>query len=191
MIQTLPLKEIKPNPENPRSIREHKFEKLVQSITDFPDMLFKRPLVVDENNVVLGGNMRLRALTAAGIHEVPVIVAEGWTDEQKREFIIKDNVSFGEWDWDALANEWESHDMESWGLDVWVPEAEVDYSVLDDEFGDLDKEVRDMKGRVKQAIQIEFEADDYETAVELVKECRTQGVYMGSLIIEALRACVG
>ena len=116
------LSDIKPNPDNPRIIKEDKFKKLVQSIKDFPDMLEKRPIVIDEDNIVLGGNMRLRALQELGYKDVPVIVAKGWTEEQKKEFIVKDNVGFGEWDWDILANEWSDNPLTEWGLDVWQPE---------------------------------------------------------------------
>ena len=183
MIQTLPLKEIKPNPENPRSIREEKFHQLVESITNFPDMLFKRPLVVDENNVVLGGNMRLRALTAAGIHEVPVIVAEGWTEEQKREFIIKDNVSFGEWDWDALANEWGDFQLTDWGLDVWEPELDVDYGDLD---GDVEQDIELIEQGGRKAIMIDFALERYGHAAEIVSKARAEGINIGEALIETL-----
>jgi site-specific DNA-methyltransferase (adenine-specific) len=112
------IREIKPNTDNPRIIKDHKFKKLVKSIKDFPEMLEKRPIVVDENMIVLGGNMRLKALLEAGVKDVWIDVAEGWTEEQKKEFIIKDNVGFGEWDWDILANEWEPDLLEDWGLEL-------------------------------------------------------------------------
>ena len=119
------LSSIRPNPENPRVIRDDKFRKLVHSIRSFPEMMALRPLVVDENGVVLGGNMRLRALQEAGYSEIP----DEWvrrvtlTPDQKREFIIKDNVGFGEWDWDVLANDWDEMQLAEWGLDVWQPDA--------------------------------------------------------------------
>lgn len=112
------LYKIKSNPDNPRIIKDNKFYKLVESLIEFPEMLEKRPIVVDEDFVVLGGNMRLKACKEAGINEVWVDIAKGWSEERKREFIIKDNVNFGEWDWDLLANEWDSSLMENWGLDV-------------------------------------------------------------------------
>jgi DNA modification methylase len=111
------VSQIKPNPNNPRLIKDDKFKKLVQSIKDFPDMLNKRPIVVNKDMIVLGGNMRLKACIEAGMKEVPVIVAD-WSEEQQREFIIKDNVSGGEWDWDVLANEWDAEQLTEWGLDV-------------------------------------------------------------------------
>ena len=118
-----PIDTIKENPHNPRTITEDKFRKLVKSLQQFPEMLEARPIVVDENNVVLGGNMRLKAAKQAGLQEVPIFRSE-WSHDRNSEFIIKDNVGFGEWDWDLLANEWEAYDLEDWGLDVWVPEEE-------------------------------------------------------------------
>jgi len=179
-------KDIKPNPNNPRIIKDDKFNKLVQSIKDFPEMLELRPIVVDSEMMVLGGNMRLKALNELGVKEVPVLIADELTDEQKRQFIIKDNVGFGEWDWDALANEWDNTQLGEWGLDVWQPEEDVDYSILDDE--DLSNELSDMTNGVKKAIQIEFEAEHYEEAFELVKFWREQGAYVGGMIIEYLKA---
>jgi ParB-like chromosome segregation protein Spo0J len=112
------ISQIKPNPENPRIIKDHKFKQLVESIKSFPQMLELRPIVIDENNVVLGGNMRLKACIEAGLTDVPVKIAHGLTQEQKKEFIIKDNVSFGEHDWDLLANEWDIQSLDDWGLDI-------------------------------------------------------------------------
>jgi ParB-like chromosome segregation protein Spo0J len=112
------ITQIKPNPENPRIIKDHKFKQLVESIKSFPQMLELRPIVIDENNVVLGGNMRLKACIEAGLTDVPVKIAHGLTQEQKKEFIIKDNVSFGEHDWDLLANEWDIQSLDDWGLDI-------------------------------------------------------------------------
>ena len=108
---------IKPNPNNPRLIKDNKFKQLVKSIQDFPQMLELRPIVIDENNIVLGGNMRLKACIEAGLTEVPVKVAT-LTEQQKNEFIIKDNVGFGEWDWDDLANNWVVDEVIEWGLDI-------------------------------------------------------------------------
>jgi hypothetical protein len=124
MRKKVNIKEIIPNTENPRSISKKKFNQLVKSIKDFPEMLEKRPLVVDENMVVLGGNMRLKALEKAGFTEIYVDIAEDWTHEQKQEFIIKDNISFGEWDWDSLGNEWLSDKLDDWGLEI--PSVNID-----------------------------------------------------------------
>ena len=112
------INEIKPNPNNPRIIKDHKFKQLVKSIQDFPQMLELRPIVIDENNMVLGGNMRLKACIAAGLTDVPVIHANNLSEAQKKEFIVKDNVGYGEWEWDALANEWNIEDLDNWGLDI-------------------------------------------------------------------------
>jgi hypothetical protein len=107
------------NNENPRIIKEAKFNKLVKSLTEFPQMLELRPVVVDEEMVVLGGNMRLRAAMHLGFKEVPVVVATGLTEEQKNEFIVKDNVSFGEWDWDMLADTWDQEALIEWGFEAY------------------------------------------------------------------------
>ncbi len=179
------VKDLKANPNNPRYIRDEKFEKLKKSIQDFPEMLKLRPVVVDDDMMVLGGNMRLKALTELGIDEVEVIKAKDLTEKQKAEFIIKDNVGFGDWDWDMLANEWDNTQLGEWGLDVWNPEEDVDYSLLDDE--DLSNELSDMTNGVKKAIQIEFELEHYDEAAELVKFWREQGAYVGGMIIEYLK----
>ena len=117
-MQRAAIGTIIPNPTNPRIIKDDKFKKLVKSIQEFPQMLELRPIVVDGNMVVLGGNMRLKACIAAGLKEVPIIVADQLTDAQKGEFIIKDNVGFGEWDWDLLANEWDVETLQDWGLEL-------------------------------------------------------------------------
>lgn len=116
------LSRLKPNPTNPRVLRDEKFAKLKKRIQDFPDMLNYRAIVAvtdtDGKYMVLGGNMRLRALQDLGIKEAPVMLADHWTEEQRREFIVKDNVGFGDWDWDALANEWDAGQLSEWGLDA-------------------------------------------------------------------------
>jgi hypothetical protein len=119
------LNEIKPNPNNPRLIKDDKFIKLVQSIKDFPEMMEKRPIVcvtdVDGKIYPLGGNMRFKALKEIGYKDIPknwVTMADDWTEEKRREFVIKDNVGFGEWDWEQLANDWDTDQLEEWGLDV-------------------------------------------------------------------------
>jgi len=118
MYKKVNIASIKPNDENPRFITDAKFKKLIKSIKLFPEMLEARPLVVDENMIVLGGNMRLKALKSAGIFEVPINQVLGWTDEQKKEFIVKDNVGFGEWDWDILANQYIQEELIAWGMDI-------------------------------------------------------------------------
>jgi hypothetical protein len=113
-----PIAKIKTNPDNPRVIKDDKFDKLVKSIQEFPEMLDLRPIVVNSDMMVLGGNMRLRACQKAGLKEVPVLKADDLTPEQQKRFIITDNASFGAWDYDVLANEWEVEDLEAWGVDV-------------------------------------------------------------------------
>jgi|TARA_R110002020_G_scaffold103083_6_gene241428 hypothetical protein len=120
MKQQVKISKVKANASNPRIIKNDKFKKLVKSIKEFPEMLKLRPIVVDEDMIVLGGNMRLKASKDAGLKEVWIEVAEGLTEEQKKEFIVKDNVGFGEWDWDILANEWDNVKLEDWGLDLRI-----------------------------------------------------------------------
>jgi len=116
------IADIKANPKNPRIIKDDKFAKLVKSIKEFPQMLEKRPLIcftdTDGKVVVLGGNMRLKAAKEVGLKELPILLADDWTEEQKAQFLIKDNVGFGEWDWSDLANNWDSKQLEEWGLDI-------------------------------------------------------------------------
>jgi len=123
---------IKSNPNNPRIIKDEKFKKLVESIKAFPKMLELRPIVVNDDMIVLGGNMRLKACKEAGMKTVPTIKAGDLTEEEQREFIIKDNVGFGEWDWDTLANEWDSEQLAEWGLDV--PDMGVVLDAVEDDY---------------------------------------------------------
>jgi DNA modification methylase len=135
---TVKISEVKANPNNPRIIKDDKFQKLVKSIKEFPEMLNIRPIVVNADMVVLGGNMRLKACKEAGLKELPIIKADDLTEEQQKQFIIKDNVGFGEWDWEDLANNWDSEQLTEWGLDIpdfepKVLEAEEDdYEMPDD-----------------------------------------------------------
>lgn len=113
----LKVSEIKNNPNNPRLIKDDKFKKLVKSIQEFPEMLDAREIVVNKDHIILGGNMRFKAAKEAGLKEVPVKVVD-WSEEKQRQFVIKDNVSGGEWDWDLLANEWDAEELDDWGLDT-------------------------------------------------------------------------
>jgi len=121
-MEEVDINRIKPNPNNPRIIKDEKFDKLKRSLESFPDMLRKRPLVcftdVDGKLIVLGGNMRLKAAKELKIAKLPVLLADDWTQEQKAEFLIKDNASFGEWNWEQLKDEWNSEELEEWGLDI-------------------------------------------------------------------------
>jgi DNA modification methylase len=152
MKQQVKISKVKGNPNNPRVIKNDKFKKLVKSIQEFPEMLKLRPIVVDENMIVLGGNMRLKASKEAGLKEVWVEVAEGLTEEQKKEFIVKDNVGFGDWEWDMLANEWVSVQLAEWGLDVWENEDDKEPEaglIEDDEIPEV-KESKVKRGDIWQ-----------------------------------------
>jgi len=133
-IEKVKISNIKTNPNNPRVLKDDKFTKLVQSIKTFPKMLEIRPIVVNDDMIVLGGNMRLKACKEAGLKEVHIIKASNLTEEQQREFIIKDNVGFGEWDWDMIANEWDTEEVESWGLDIPVFDNEEELEAEEDDY---------------------------------------------------------
>ena len=151
MKQQVKISKIKPNKDNPRLIKGDKFKKLVKSIKEFPEMLKLRPIVVDEDMIVLGGNMRLKASKEAGLKEVWIEIAEGLTEDQKKEFIVKDNVGFGEWEWDMLANEWDSVQLAEWGLDVWENEDDkvTEGLIEDDEIPEV-KESKVKRGDIWQ-----------------------------------------
>ena len=183
------LSDIKSNPNNPRLIKDEKFKKLVNSIKEFPKMMDLRPIIIDNDSMILGGNMRLKALLELKYSEVPnewIKKAKDLTEEETRRFVIADNVAFGEHDWDILANEWDSEELIEWGLDVWKAPVDVDYSILNDE--DVSQQLSDMTNGVKKAIQIEFEAEHYEDAYALVKFWREQKAYVGGMIMEYLKA---
>ncbi len=149
------INKIVPNPNNPRLIKDHKFHSLVKSIKEFPEMLEIRPIVINADYVILGGNMRWKASIEAGIREVPVIVADKLSEEQQREFIIKDNANFGEWDYDILANEWDSEKLEEWGVNILNFEnTELDYSGKNEEIN-----IDDLCGVM--TIKLNFSETDY------------------------------
>jgi hypothetical protein len=153
------LSEVKNNPNNPRTLKDDKFHKLVKSIKEFPEMLEIRPIVVNDDMIVLGGNMRLKACKEAGLKEVHIIKASNLTEDQQKQFIIKDNVGFGEWDWDMLANEWNVEELSDWGLDMpnWslgVPENE-----MTDEDVDIEEEF-DPIGSASNLMKIVFIFDN-------------------------------
>ena len=164
------LKDIKPNPNNPRVLRDDKFQKLKQSITEFPKMLSLRPMVIDENNVVLGGNMRLRALQELGFTDVEdawVKRSSDLTEDEKKRFIIADNVAFGEWDWDTLANDWDVVDLEAWGLEI--PQFDIAE----------EQDSEDLSDKIKSMFKIEVICKDeqeqektYNKLIEQNYECR-------------------
>jgi DNA modification methylase len=137
-IYKVKIGDVKTNPNNPRIIKDDKFKKLVKSIKEFPQMLELRPIVVNTEMIVLGGNMRLKACKEAGLKEVPIIMADELTEEQQKEFIVKDNVGFGEWDWDVLANEWDAVQLEEWGLDGFPFEEVTELEAEEDNYTEPD-----------------------------------------------------
>ena len=161
------LTEIKSNPNNPRVIKDHKFEKLKKSISEFPKMMELRPMVINEDNIVLGGNMRLKALKDLGYKEVPeewVKRASDLTDEETRRFIIADNVGFGEHDWDALANEWESAELADWGMDTWQPEESGNWNESEN-FKDLD-ELDGYLNKETGVLKLSFLQEQYKEIIQ-------------------------
>ena len=117
-ITEVKVGDVKANPNNPRIIKDEKFKQLVKSIQDFPEMLKLRPIIVNDDMVVLGGNMRLKACKEAGLKTIPIIKASLLSEQKQKEFIVKDNVGYGEWDWETIANEWDTKQLEEWGLDI-------------------------------------------------------------------------
>ena len=184
-MELLKISAVKPNTDNPRVIRDNKFQKLVASIKEFPEMLKLRPIVVNKDMIILGGNMRYKASIEAGLKEVWVLKAADLTKEQENEFIVKDNVGFGEWDWDILANIWDTKKLKDWGLDVWQPEEEIDYSVLDDI--DLGETLDNKEAGVKRAIMIEFDPKHYDKANELITQARKDGKDVGLIVLNAFK----
>lgn len=152
------ISEVKLNPNNPRLIKDDKFKKLCQSLKDFPEMLNIRPIVVNQDMIILGGNMRYKAAKEIGLKEIPVTIAD-LTEDQQREFLIKDNTSGGEWDWEVLANEWNSEELEAWGLDVPNWAAGIDENNMTDEDVDLDEEF-DPIGSASDLMKIIFIFDN-------------------------------
>jgi ParB-like chromosome segregation protein Spo0J len=163
-MTTTPINKIKSNPNNPRVIKDEKFKKLVQSLKDLPEMAQVRPIVVNQGMIVLGGNMRLKAMKEAGWKEAPVAVVD-WDEDKQRQFIIKDNVGFGEWDWDMLANEWDAESLGEWGLNVPAFNEDVltnnqDYEGLD-QLSKLDKF---MDSELKRMFLV-YDAETFEKVV--------------------------
>jgi hypothetical protein len=172
------LSEVKLNPNNPRLIKDDNFKKLVQSIKDFPEMLDIRPIVVNTDMVILGGNMRFKACKEAGLKEVPIIIADNLTEEQQREFLIKDNVSGGEWDW-SLLSEWDSEQLEAWGLEVGGFDLDSDELGTDFTLPDGDKApfqqmtftlADEQADQIKNAISDIKETEEYKYAETMGNE---------------------
>lgn len=177
-MKKLSIGSLMPNDENPRLIKEAKFKKLVASIKEFPEMLDLRPIVVDEENVVLGGNMRMRAAQEAGLDRVPVIVAKGLTDAQRKEFIIKDNQSYGEWDWDMLADQWEQGELIDWGFESYHFGAATDFLDIDDETEPIDDLPPLEKPKITDDGYVRYEIvlkeEDKQIVVETIADVRKQ-----------------
>jgi len=162
MKQAVNINEVKENDLNPRYINESKFNQLVKSLKSFPKMLEKRPIIVDENMVILGGNMRLRACKEAGMKTVWIDKTDDWTEEEKQEFIIKDNVNFGDWDWDILANDWDNELLNDWGLQVWQGE--------DVDIDNLFEDTEDLNIKNNSSLILKYEEEEYLTIQEKIKE---------------------
>jgi ParB-like chromosome segregation protein Spo0J len=165
------LSEIKPNPNNPRLIKDDKFTKLVKSIQDFPEMMDKRPIVcvtdVDGKIFPLGGNMRFKALKEIGYKEIPdtwIQMADEWTEEQRKEFVIKDNVGFGEWDWDSLQEGWDVEQLEEWGLDV--PDFEVN---------EIESETKDLSNQLKETFEVIISCKDEKNQEQIYNKLIGEG----------------
>lgn len=167
------IQDIKPNPNNPRIIKDNKFKQLVKSIQDFPQMLELRPIVIDENNMVLGGNMRLKACIEAGLIDVPVKQAKDLTEEQKKEFIVKDNVGYGEWDFDQLANEWDVDLLQDWGLEIPNWSAGHEVNTMTDDDVDIDEEFNPM-GKMDGKQRVVFLFDGPEEAESYLKSLNVE-----------------
>ncbi len=163
-MERVHIKTIQNNPTNPRLVNKAKFEKLKKSIQEFPEMLELRPIVVDNEGYILGGNMRYKALVELGHTEVNIIKADNLTEEQKQEFIIKDNIGFGDWDWDILANEWNTVELEDWGLDVWQNE------------DDVKQNLNDISDKINDTYKIEIELNS-ERELETLYEKLTKDGY--------------
>ena len=160
--ENVKLSDIKLNPNNPRLIKDDKFKKLVQSIIDFPEMLKIRPIVVNEDMIILGGNMRFKACKELKHKEVSIIKLSGLSAEKQREFLIKDNVSGGEWDWNLLANEWDEIKLTEWGLDIPI-------------FKDAENELKDLSSEIENLYRIEITCKDEEHQENVYNKLTEQG----------------
>ena len=166
-MELVKISKVKPNETNPRFIKDNKFKKLVKSIKEFPEMLKLRPIVVNKDMVVLGGNMRLKACKEAGLKDVWILKADNLTEEQQKEFIVKDNVGFGEWDWDILANDWDVELLEDWGLELNIDNA-IDELEEDDDI-ELPQSVQLEPPKEYILIMAEPNSVDWEELKETLK----------------------
>lgn len=191
ILEKVSITQIKKNPKNPRIIRDDKFKKLVKSIKDFPQMLEIRPIVIDEEGFILGGNMRFKACLEAGLSEVTIIRAENLTEEQKLEFVIKDNANFGEWDWEVLQSNWDMSNVGEWGVDVFELPTDIDYSILNETEGGGSagqKELDQKKDAASRSILLPFR-DHLKMAEfgKLIKEIMVLDQCPGATALVALK----
>lgn len=189
-MKKIKISQVKANDSNPRYIKDHKFTKLVESIKEFPEMLKARPIVVNKEMVVLGGNMRLRACKEAGLKEV-FIEQVDWSEEKQMQFIIKDNVSFGEWDWDVLANEWNNTEISDWGLDVWNWEDATKGLDLDEELSGDEKQI-DVKHTISEDGYVRWEVilkedDKKEVVSTLNRVKKDKGLELSQALIFVIK----
>jgi len=178
-IEIYPVSELTPYEDNPRHIDEYKFEATKQSILDFPDMMGVRYVIINKDKQILCGNMRYRACMELGMKTIPAMMVD-LSDEKAKELIIKDNLSYGEWDWEALEGDWDTN-----LVDKWLGKQTIDYSALD--YEDLTEQVDSMTSGVKHAIQIQIDVEHFEIAKELEKECRERKLYIGGNLLRELQ----
>lgn len=191
-IDTIDIEQVKLNPINPRTIKDDKFKKLVKSIKEFPEMLKIRPIVVDDDMVVLGGNMRLKACKEAGLKEVHIIKASKLTEEQKKEFILKDNQSFGDWD-NKLLSTWDKDLLLNSGFEEFEMIDIFGINGMDSKFtkslegSNFNPEIVNVDDYIKQNIlffnelMIEFEDDDIKKAIRNIKDISTKESFMNDI----------
>jgi hypothetical protein len=171
-MELVKISKVKPNETNPRLIKDSKFNKLVESVKEFPEMLKLRPIVVNKDMVVLGGNMRLKACKEAGLKEVYILKADDLTEEQQKEFIVKDNVGFGEWDWDILANDWDIKELEDWGLDGFPFDIDADEKNEDDYSKKIEVPKYEPKGEKPETVEL----FDKEKADDFIEKIKASGI---------------
>lgn len=162
MIQKVPITQVKLNPNNPRVIKDDKFKKLVKSIQDLPEMGMVRPIVVNQDMIVLGGNMRLKAMQEVGLKEVPITIVD-WDEDKQRQFIIKDNIGYGEWDFDMLANEWDELELQDWGMEIHFAKNDAN---MDDFFNEPDK----LNNNTNFKITLDYTEEEYNLVNEAFKK---------------------
>ena len=192
LVEKVSISEVKPNPNNPRIIKDDKFKKLVKSIKEFPQMLDIRPIVIDELGYILGGNMRFKACKEAGLIEIPIIRASNLTEQQKLEFVIKDNANFGDWDWEVLQSNWDMSNVGEWGVDVFELPSDVDYSLLDgngEDGDDVNSQVQDKAASVTKSILLPFvKEEEYKEFMKILQGWVKLGLDPGHDVLKKIKA---